>query len=228
MLSPTLPLDKSVSSSMEVGYRGAKGVFFVYDVAAGAAVKQSIPTESYNPINLIKSCRTEIAWLWERKGSSSPLYAPADIIPYLGYWFAGIDGASFAARWYDLETHLKIAARTTVHLTSDPCAIVLHLSPFWLANDTRRSILTLFMRALVMNPNATLAQAIKLDPLASDVLPAINRFLDGYTKPTYDKLSRKEAHGNGMSASRCYTGFYSQFFGLSDGEIAASLVKEAV
>lgn len=228
MLSPTLPLDKSVSSSMEAAYRGARGLFFVYDIATGAAVKQLIPTESYNPIHLIKSCRTEIAWLWERKGSSAPLYAPADIVPYLGYWFAGIDGASFAARWHDLESRLKIAARTSVHLTSDPNAIVLHLSPFWLANDTRRSLLTLFMRALVMNPKATLAQAVKLDPLASDVLPAINRFLDGYTKPTYDKLSRKEEHGPGISVNRCYTGFFSEYHSLSPDEIAAKLVKEVV
>ncbi len=190
-------------------YSSTNGIFFLYDPAKACAT-------------IFQSCRDSIRWYWELVNPSDGYgYSGAfktDISPYIGLargtsW----DIAAFAARWNEIETTLGLTTRTIVHPTDKTGAIILHLSPFWLENDTRRSFATLFLRMIAKNPTHTLDTAIDYYDLAATIKPAIKHFLAGHVVPTYARLTLR-THG--------YAGVCSELYNLRTPEqLATKLTK---
>ncbi len=180
----------------------------------------------YSPANqsihYIGTCRDVLRWYWEYENpyeasSGASTFRPV-INPYLSIscgqpW----DMTSFAKRLREIEVRLKVKRYSQVHRTNHPGTTIIHLSAFWLANDTRRSLVSLLMRMFVISPKArTLSQAIAAYPRARPVKAAIQRFMRGYVQPSYDVMPR---------AKSGYTGFCSTFARRSDAGLKKLLVK---
>lgn len=192
------------------GYSYNNGLFFTYNQ------KTQRPIEH-------KVCRIEIGWWWELASPGSGWHNSRvfkdEISPYLGIttnreW----QTEEFASRWHEMEKSLGLSKYTVVHPTDKTGAIILKFSPFWMANDTRRSLATLLMRMWLISPTAKLDTAIDNYDLSEQVKPAIKWFMAGHTKPTYDVLSVKRP-GDG------YLGFVNEMTNIDD--LSTKLVKEA-
>lgn len=186
------------------------GQWFVYDVKKNRALS-------------FATCRDGMRCYWEGYDSCSRFIKPVvdPISEHIGLAnLIGFDIELFAALWDDLETHLQLTDKTIVYpvkLPKDkPQAMILHLSPFWRANETVRSFATLFIRGIACHPGKTFKARMSQYTLANKIKPAIAYFLTGHTKPTFDKLT---------SYAQGYPGVISEFYRLTPAKLAAKLVK---
>lgn len=101
-------------------------------------------------------------------------------------------------------------------------AIIVEPSPFWLVNDTRRSLFTLLLRNAVSFYDADMDKAFTSYELAKRMLPAIKWFLAGNTTPTYDKLTIPD------HPATSNIGWVGEYQHATSAALAAKLVKPAV
>lgn len=201
-----------------LSYSAVNGMFFVYVPATKLC-------------DCFKVCRTEFAWKWEgldpdyQTGGYPRIKPYGDkVSEYIGFvlYPTGIDIPVFAAKWDDMEIRLGLIEKTIIYRTSaSNKAMIFKLSPFWLANDTVRSFVTLFIRMLAVYPRATFDESVRAYHLSARIIKAIEWFMAGNTHPTYQHLSR-------MANGDNYLGVINEFQLLSPDEIAAKLTKPPV
>lgn len=184
------------------------GLFFMYNPRTKKAGQSA-------------TCRDIFRWYWEYPdtyaGSSNTGPFNDPISPYVGIavgqeW----DIEAFGATWRTMERTLGIKRHTQVHKTNARGTIILRLCPFWLANDTRRSLVTLFIRAFVISPTKPLDEALNAYSLGRRVKKAVSHFMSGHVNPTYDQLTHRGAG---------YVGFVSFFSGRTQAQIERLLIK---
>lgn len=208
--SVILPVSVTPGAYDYLPYASTAGIFFLYD-------------PKLKTVTVLKSCRDELRWHWELADPSTGYGGGGAfktiISPYIGLTRGSVwDIPAFAARWDEIETMLNLTNRSSIHATDKTGAIILNLSAFWLENDTRRSLATLLIRMLAMNPTQTLDQAIQSYMLSRDVAPAIKWFLGGHTKPTYDRMT--------LTTHSRWVGFYNEMSGLTTPEqLITKLIK---
>jgi hypothetical protein len=96
--------------------------------------------------------------------------------------------------------------------------IVIKPSSFWLENETKRSLFTLFLRCAVEYYLNDFNEALNKYELAKKTIPAIEWFLSGNTKTTYEKMTQKDQEG--------YGGWVAEFQYSSHNELQRQLIKE--
>lgn len=169
-------------------------------------------------------CRDLISAYWDRVyGLDSVPKKASDVPPHLGFIWPKLDVVDFAARWAALEETLDLTDRSTLHRVTDhPHAVIIHFSPFWLANDTVRSLATLFMRMIAVYPRDTLTESINAYPLARQIGPTIRHFLAGHTHPTYETMTRMSSRGIGSGA---HLGVVAEFYRRGLRSVKRMLIK---
>lgn len=112
--------------------------------------------------------------------------------------------------WDTLEKTIKIGEKTLIHPTNRPNVIIFSLSSFWLGSATRRSLVTLFIRAATYY-DGNFKRALERYPLTRQCSRAIEYFLGGNVKASDIDI------GNG---------FVSKFRGKDTDFIKEHLVKK--
>lgn len=148
-----------------------------------------------------RDCREMFAWEFKKDKT------------HVGFRSFNVDVERFHEFWEIIENKLNLAQKSTIYaLENLDSAFVIELSPFWLENTTRKSLLTLLMRcgANYYHKNSTFYDALGNYYLSKQVSPAIKYFLQGYTQPTYKKLKG---------------GFWTQFYGATGNSLSKLLIK---
>lgn len=168
----------------------------------------------YSPENqqskMLVSCREEFqAYYFRPKKDSSP---------YVGFYSSYLDINAFDRFWTELEDKVNVEPKSQIYRTNIASVVILKLSPFWIANSTRKSILTLFIRGFGAygKNRKSLVGAMVAYPLAAKVINAVNWFLAGNTQPTYSRMN---------SPPGGYGGFIYHFAYRSNDRIKKMLVK---
>ena len=171
------------------GYSHKKGYFFLY--------KKNEP-------ECIHSCRVEFAW--DFKGYHK----------WIGFQCPNLDISLLNIFFGHIENQLKLKVKTVFYNSTIKNAVIIKVAPFWLKNETRRSLLTLFIRAGAVYYEGNFYKAINSYHLARKVKPAIRHFLKGYTVPSYRNL-REDYDG--------YEGFVGHFRNRTPAQLKKLLVK---
>lgn len=149
-----------------------------------------------------RDCREMFAWEFRKNKT------------HVGFFSSCVNIEKFNEFWEIIENKLNLAQKSIIHpLENFNQAFVIELSPFWLENTTRRSLLTLLIRcgANYYYGDYTFDEALNEYYLAKETTPAIKHFLEGNTKPTYTKFG--------------YGGWYSKFVHLKKDDVGQYLVK---
>lgn len=177
-----------------LAYGTKNGLFFVYEPSSAR-------------IHSIYQCRDSFGYRWKRAR-------------YVGFKTLRIDTKSVGAFFTKIETKLGVAPddQTVIHMTDMAGALILHVSPFWMVNETRRSVFTLMLRMAAVYYKGDINKAIKAYPLARSVGAAVRWFLDGAIKPTYKRLTARDIGGA--------RGFVAEVSGLrTKAQLATKLVR---
>ena len=208
----------SIAGSYYIYSKTTVGLFFIYYPDNGA-------TDSWY------QCRDEFRGAWDgtrtgNMGSEKPINEISRFVGMGALMPNGLDINYLNTKWEEIETTLGLTERSVIHrikgpehympLPPDP-AVIFNLLPFWIENETRRSLVTLLIRMLIAYGKPTLNESIDNYPLSKMCAPAIKWFLAGHTKST-SKLN-KTGPANG------YVGFVNQYTGLSQEELAKVLIK---
>jgi hypothetical protein len=152
-------------------------------------------------------CRVEVAWRIFHKPS----------IKRFGFSSSCFDLNRVQEFWQHIQDKLGKRAMPIFVATDIKMLWVIEVPEFWRENSTRRSLFALLLRCSVSHYNNSFEWALKAYPLAREVIPAINYFLDGNVNVTYKQLSRRDEEG--------YGGFVAQFQKLPLKKIAEWLIK---
>jgi hypothetical protein len=115
--------------------------------------------------------------------------------------------------WIQIENKLNLKTKTWFYRTQ------IKVSPFWLENDTRRSLFTLLLRCGACFYKGNLDDALKNYDLSSLVIPAIRHFLDGNTVPTYDSIHKIDNY------VAYFIGFVKTFCNKTQDQLNELLIK---
>jgi len=174
-----------------LGYISTKGTLFIY--------------YKDGSIGNVKNCRVEFSWSFREQHKR------------IGFSRPNLDINLFNEFFEKIENKLNLKIKSVFYKTDKEDTIIIKLAPFWLQNDTRRSLLTLLMRCVSIY-KGNLDETLENDVLAQHVLLAINYFLNGFTVPTYGDMNKKDCQG--------YFGFVTQFKNVSEKQLKTMLVKD--
>ena len=152
-------------------------------------------------------CRVEFAWRFRKHHN------------LIGFFCKEGDVNKVKSFFDIVETKLNLKNKTLIQEVKNQNGkvIVFKLNPFWLKNSTNRSLVTLLIRCAAIYHYNDFDKAINAYYLTKICKKAINLFLNGYNKPTYDKMRKLDEEG--------YTGFVAQFENLDNSEIKKLLTK---
>ncbi len=119
---------------------------------------------------------------------------------YIGWRSDNLNLALMSEFWDKIEQKLGEKSRITIFETGVSNLIVIKVPPFWMETDVSRGFFTLFLRASAVYYTNDLLKAFKNYKLALCILPVIEWFLDGNTKPTFGSLEYIEGRGRGIVA----------------------------
>lgn len=115
--------------------------------------------------------------------------------------------------WNIIQKKLKLKSKVIFYRTQYKNCIVMKCPKFWTENNTRRELVTLFVRA-AMGYSNSFNKALQSYTLTNRVIPAINHFLNGNIHPIY-----KDLYGDN------YNGFVSRFSNIWCCDYRKALVK---
>ncbi len=192
------------------GFISPEGNFFIY--------LEENKTSYYNHFTAYYYCRDQLAMMFNTDMGHDMIgmHIPNKLdLPRLVEYWKGIEDTLGIEK-----ESVFFAADTTGFVTRNPVFIV-KLSPFWLANDTRRSLVSLLLRAGAIYPRATFSESLYAYPVAQPIIAAINWFMSGNTKPTYASV--------GNPHSPYLQGFVTKFCGQNTKEqLSKLLIKDTL
>jgi hypothetical protein len=161
----------------DFSYNPFDGYFFVYP-------------KSHN-VNVVETCRELFSWNCF-KGNSQ----------FIGFFHRSLTAEKMDKFFDYINKRLNLSPENqiTFYNTDINGAVILELPNFWRENNTKRGILTLFMRACIYGDN--FLESIQRYTLMNKIKPTIEHFLDGNTKTTYQTLKRGGVVDNFRNLSR--------------------------
>lgn len=195
----------------------------------------------YNPENLrtygnqVYTCRESTVIVWTedyvKLANGSPELVVPCKSPYLGMCLPKYDmnGKScdietdiqkFDKCLSEIEKNISIPEenRTIIYRTPITNVIAMKLSSFWVENFARKSLFTLIARGIVAFYKTNFLKDLDNYPLARECKPAIERFLNGYTKEGEEPMNYKD---HIMKAG----GFVKHFKERTQSQLDKMLVK---
>lgn len=221
---PITPIDPDESLRYDYGDTGA---FFLYCKTDG------IFAGPYG-------CRDEFSMNWDGidADGNPDGYEVHSSHRLVGFTFGShgaIDLKALNRRWTRIERMVG-AAPSLIYPTSNERTVIIRLSPFWVANATRRCVFTLLLRMVLAYWKTGLGQAIDSYCHARDTKAALRHFLRGHTVPTFSRWNEAynaywENHADGdeqpedLTDLNGYVGWVGEFKDAPLADIRRKLVK---
>jgi len=142
----------------------------------------------------------------------------------LGFFKPNLNLNGLDAFFTAIEKKLELKENTIFHHTSLDNIIQIDISKFWLADETKFQLFTLFLRAGAAYNRGTVSKTLRAYPLARrsvGVSKAINYFLKGNVNATNPGWKRE----NFDHYRHSQNGFVDKFTGVSTKFIKENLVK---